>query len=358
MPLAESESLAMSHAACDVESTSILGSDCSWAAALSQLEHSADRNAVLRHEGRDLVAARVTLTAAEGEGYWEIARLRQDLVILLANFAYRTPCFDLVPEAGWLQFSFDVAGKGSKKGRPTFQICRRSEGADPCSRLPPRREEKRVSICVRPDFLSLHFLASNRAVHSTLESYLEDDAGVVESCERPLHAQMLQLVTQLLDNTYCGDLYLINTEALILQLLCAAIVSLTSLPQKSAGQFSERELEAFTAAREILADPAARMPTLKALARTVGLPQRVLANGFKALYGETPFELAQRNRLEKALSLLRDQHFTVDRASEAAGYSHPTSFTAAFRRHFGLRPIDVKRVRKAQVQNFPVAGHP
>jgi AraC-like DNA-binding protein len=36
------------------------------------------------------------------------------------------------------------------------------------------------------------------------------------------------------------------------------------------------------------------------------------------------------------------QTLAVDRVSEATGYTHPTSFTAAFRRHFGLRPIDLK----------------
>lgn len=164
-----------------------------------------------------------------------------------------------------------------------------------------------------------------------------------ESCEYPLTVQMHQLVTQLLDNAYAGDLYLINAEALIQQLLCAAIVSMANPPQTAPGHFTEWELEAFGAARQIIAESAAPLPTLKTLARTVGLTQRALASGFKALYGETPTELAHRTRLEKALGLLRDQHYTVDRASEAAGYAHPTSFTAAFRRHFGLRPIDVKR---------------
>ena len=36
------------------------------------------------------------------------------------------------------------------------------------------------------------------------------------------------------------------------------------------------------------------------------------------------------------------KQWSVDRVSEAVGYAHPTSFTAAFRRHFGMRPIDLK----------------
>jgi AraC-like DNA-binding protein len=42
---------------------------------------------------------------------------------------------------------------------------------------------------------------------------------------------------------------------------------------------------------------------------------------------------------------MRDQSWSVVKVSEAVGYSHSTSFTTAFRRHFGIRPIDVRRVK-------------
>ncbi|MBL8265364.1 MAG: helix-turn-helix domain-containing protein, partial [Steroidobacter sp.] len=41
-------------------------------------------------------------------------------------------------------------------------------------------------------------------------------------------------------------------------------------------------------------------------------------------------------------------HWSVDRASEAVGYSHPSTFATAFRRHFGMRPVDAKRTHRSR----------
>jgi AraC-like DNA-binding protein len=35
----------------------------------------------------------------------------------------------------------------------------------------------------------------------------------------------------------------------------------------------------------------------------------------------------------------------VAKAGEAVGYAHSTSFTTAFRRHFDMRPINVRRMK-------------
>jgi AraC-like DNA-binding protein len=51
--------------------------------------------------------------------------------------------------------------------------------------------------------------------------------------------------------------------------------------------------------------------------------------------------------MQHALVLLRDREMQVARVAVAVGYSHQTSFATAFRRHFGLRPKDVRRGRFA-----------
>jgi AraC-like DNA-binding protein len=99
------------------------------------------------------------------------------------------------------------------------------------------------------------------------------------------------------------------------------------------------------------------VPTLRKIARSVGLSERVLTRGFKTIYGETIFDFSLRCRMQYALTLLRDRRWSVDRASEAAGYSHPTSFTTAFRRHFGMRPVDVKILKAGSTSNGTSASH-
>src|ERR1700730_9818818 len=65
--------------------------------AFANLEHSPRVTRVLRHTARDLLSARVTLTPEEGRGYWELARILSDLYLILSNFIYKNPRFEIVP---------------------------------------------------------------------------------------------------------------------------------------------------------------------------------------------------------------------------------------------------------------------
>jgi AraC-like DNA-binding protein len=75
------------------------------------------------------------------------------------------------------------------------------------------------------------------------------------------------------------------------------------------------------------------------------MAETALTRGFRAVYGETIFDFSHRCRMQHALILLRDQHWSVDKVSDAVGYRHSTSFATAFRRHFGMRPIDVRHAK-------------
>jgi AraC-like DNA-binding protein len=57
--------------------------------------------------------------------------------------------------------------------------------------------------------------------------------------------------------------------------------------------------------------------------------------------------------MQHAMTMICDQRWSVAQASEAVGYAHPTSFTTAFRRHFGMRPMDMRRVKSRRRRGPP-----
>ena len=75
--------------------------------------------------------------------------------------------------------------------------------------------------------------------------------------------------------------------------------------------------------------------------------ETTLKHGFKSLFGETIFDFSVRCRMQRALTLLREQRMPVAEVGAAVGYRHQTSFATAFRRHFGMRPKDVRRTRSS-----------
>jgi AraC-like DNA-binding protein len=322
--------------------------------AFANLEHSPQVGRVLRHAKRDLLSARVALKPEEGCGYWELTRVRDDLYIVLSNYSYNDSRFEFVPGDGLVQFNFRVSGDMtygvSQPGplrfiRPSLHLWRQPRGIDMREWTAPSAHERMVTINVRPEFLVEHFLESSTNVPPRLESFAREAQSTIDFCQVPLTAQMFEITAKLIDNPYTGALYLTYKEALALELLCATVGNLRSLSEQPAETYSERELRCLSAARRLLMDQLDCPPKLRAIARSVGMAEKALTQGFKAIYGETLFDFSLRCRMQHALTLLQDRHWSVDRVAEAAGYSHPTSFATAFRRHFGLRPIDFKRLK-------------
>jgi AraC-like DNA-binding protein len=339
--------------------TTLAGPGRSLVDAFMSLEHSPQVDRVLRHAGRDLLSARVTLRPEEGAGYWELTRIRNDLYVILSDFSYTRARFEFVPGDGLVQFNFKLSGDLTyavgdpgplRFTRPALHMWRQPTGIDMQEWTAPSSHERMVTISARPQFLQSYLQAADSRpacsnMPSRLRAFVSEPSGRVDFCQLALTAPMVGILTQLLENPYQGVLYLTYQEALIYQLLCVAVAEL-AVPTEPATPYSQRELCSLAAARKLLAEQFTPAPSLQRLARSVGLSERALTRAFKAVYGETVFDFGLRCRMQRAMSLLQDRRWSVDRVSDAVGYAHPTSFATAFRRHFGLRPIDVKPLKR------------
>jgi AraC-like DNA-binding protein len=335
--------------------TTLAGPGHTLAEAFANLERSPQVERLVRHAKRDLVGARVTLTPEEGEGYWELTRIRDDFYVIIMNFRYTKARFELVPGDGLIQFNFRVSGDmtlaaGSAEplrfNCPSVLVWAQSPGVDINEWTAPRAHERMIAISIRPEFLVEHFLTSTVDLPLQLQSFLSNACGI-GYCQLPLTADMFSVADKLINNPSSGKLDLLYTEALTLELLCAAVRTFCSSPAANSGEFTERMLRCLQATRNLLMRELASPPTIQQLARIVGMSQTALTKGFKALYGETVGEFALRCRMERAMKLLLDEQKSVDEVSELVGYSHPTSFSTSFRHHFGIRPLAV-RFRKSQ----------
>lgn len=322
--------------------------------AFASLERAPQIVSMSRHPKRDLLGARVTLAPEEGSGYWELTRIRNELYVIVENFTYKNPRIELVPGDGLVQFNFKVSGdltlgvsrtRPLRFNRPSLLIWAQPKGVNVKEWTAPSAYERNVAISIHPEFLAENFLTSTDAVPGKLMEFISGNAKKLSYCQLPLTARMFEVATQLINNPYSGSLGLIHTEALTLELLCDAVAGFCSLPGEPNAEYTERELRCLHAARDILMRDFASPPTIRKLARSVGMAETAMTSAFKAVFGETVFEFSLRCRMQHALTLLRDKQESVARVSEAIGYQHSTSFATAFRRHFGLRPIDVRHMK-------------
>jgi AraC-like DNA-binding protein len=330
--------------------TTIAGPGRSLEDAFDRLEAAADFPRVLRNAQQDMLSARVALRPEEGEGYWELTRVRNDLYIILSNFKYHEARHEIVPGDGLVQFNFKVSGDLTYEvslpgplrfNRPGLHLWRQPRGIDMREWTAPRSHQRTVTVCVRPQFLVDRFLMGRGQAPPQLQAFLVEPGATIDFFELPMTSPMLEAIARLLGNPYSDSLYLAYQQALVQELLCAAVAHCLS-PAAAHPTDAEEQLQAVTRARRLLNDQLSSPPTIADVARAVGLPQKRLTEVFRSVYGETLFDFSVRCRMEQALILLRDQHRSVDDVSHAVGYAHPTSFATAFRRHFGVRPIDIK----------------
>ncbi len=320
--------------------------------AFASLERAPHVERILRHPTREVIGARVAVAPEEGEGYWEFTRIRDEIYVVVANFAYKDPRVELVPGDGLVQFDFKISGdltlavsrtEPVRWNRPSLLVWSQPKGVDISEWTAPRAREQFIIVSMRPEFLAQTFLPSAVEVPEPLKAFASSSGERINYCQHPLSSQTLEVATRLLNNQQVGPLALVYTEALALELVCHAVASLCALTGAPAEQYSDRELKCLHSARAILMRQFAPAPTIDKLARSVGMSKSILTKGFKAVFGETIFDFSLRCRMRHALTLIRDQGGSVEQAGEAIGYAHPTSFTTAFRRHFGMRPIDVRR---------------
>lgn len=334
--------------------TVLAGSGHSLADVFDHLELAPHVERVLRHPKRDLLSARVSLPCDEGEGYWEFTRIRDEIYVVVANFAYKDPRFEFVPGDGLIQFNFKISGDMTlivsraepvRWNRPSLLVWAQPKGVDINEWTAASAHERYITISVRPEFLTDHLSACDTELPQRLQAFLSADRQRVDYCQLPLSPMMFEAATRLIDNPFADALGLVFTEALTLELLCSAVQSFCARSGAPKEQYSERELRCLHAARGILMRQFAPAPTIGKLARCIGMAESTLTKGFKCVFGETIFDFSLRCRMQHAMTMICEQRWSVAKASEAVGYAHPTSFTTAFRRHFGMRPMDVRRLK-------------
>jgi len=319
--------------------------------AFANLEHSTSVQQVIRHPRRNLFGARITLKPEEGQGYWDFTKIGDGIYVVVGDFSYKDPRVEAVPGDGLIQFYFNLSGdltvgvsrtEPLRFNRPSLLVYSQPPGMDYQEWTAPSARERLVAITLSANILADYFLSPVNTAPEKLQALLSASPGRFEYCLLPLSTQMFELATRLVDNPYTGPLALVYTEALTLELLCAAIASFGHLDTVPMERYSDLSLRRLHAARALLMKQFAPAPTIRQIAKAVGMNETSLKRGFKAVFGETIFDFSVRCRMQHALRLLREQHMSVGRVAEAVGFSHQTSFATAFRRHFGMRPRDTR----------------
>jgi AraC family transcriptional regulator of adaptative response / DNA-3-methyladenine glycosylase II len=88
---------------------------------------------------------------------------------------------------------------------------------------------------------------------------------------------------------------------------------------------------------------AARSLTVQSLANKLGISDRHLRRIFESQFGVSPLQYLQTRRLLTAKQLLTDTPLAVKRVADMSGFASVRGFNAAFAKHYGLNPTQLRR---------------
>lgn len=82
--------------------------------------------------------------------------------------------------------------------------------------------------------------------------------------------------------------------------------------------------------------------TVASLAAEAGVSRALFARRFSEVMGQSPLAYLTECRMDDAEELLADRTLTVAQVAKSVGYADAFGFSAAFKRHRGLRPSDFR----------------
>lgn len=191
---------------------------------------------------------------------------------------------------------------------------------------------------------------------------LQDQWAALEEGQEPLQiesatAELQELVDLLWETPDHCPLRLMMAKGKSLVLLARVLeaVERSQEPPVYQVRLSSQDLERVREAREVLSILLQDPPSLKILARKVGLNELKLKAGFHHLWGKTVYGLLRTLRMETARSLLESGSCNVGEAANQVGYTNTSHFARAFHREFGSTPGAVLRSRTMANTNIPAA---
>ncbi|GEP90276.1 AraC-type DNA-binding protein [Chitinophaga terrae (ex Kim and Jung 2007)] len=106
---------------------------------------------------------------------------------------------------------------------------------------------------------------------------------------------------------------------------------------------SAQDMERLYYARELVINNIQQPYSLAQLSKKVGLNEFKLKSGFKALFNNTVFGYLNEHRLDIARQMIQEGKQSMTAIAEEAGYSSPQHFSNAFRKRFGVTPLQIRK---------------
>lgn len=196
-----------------------------------------------------------------------------------------------------------------------------------------------------------------------LKDLLGDDSGrltatiidkVSYGCSGCMHLMkicpiMKMIIHQIINRDCDSVASRLLLKAKVLELLSYEVRMLL-VPTSKSSILQIDDINRLQLAKEVMIENIASPPTLAKLAKTVGLNEKKIKQGFRELFGTTVYGFLREYRMEQAKLMFDRDKDSVSDVSYSVGYSNISHFSTLFKTHYGVLPGEyLKTVRQNEV---------
>ncbi|WP_313386743.1 AraC family transcriptional regulator [Chishuiella sp.] len=207
-------------------------------------------------------------------------------------------------------------------------------------------EEDIFQLCeinLAPHFFK-RFLPENHKIYDSFRNTIEQqNSNLLNTQHYQITLQMHQIIHDITNCKREGIFKRMFLESKVIELLMLQLEQFTYNESFTTSTLKKKDTDKIHAVREYIINHIDSTYSLIDLAHLVGTNEFMLKKGFKELFGTTVFSFWNDLKMEKAKALLIDNQLNIGDVSYQMGYQNQRSFSAAFKRKYGILPSQIRK---------------
>ncbi|MBE1529610.1 AraC-like DNA-binding protein [Sphingopyxis sp. OAS728] len=201
-----------------------------------------------------------------------------------------------------------------------------------------------IEVHVHKDVLTQLYAGNQHELPTVVQAFIQGALNHTIAQRLTFTPQLIGLLDDLKGCSLKGHSRTLVIRSKAIDILCHALTALAEDEANPAlPSASSPAVAGVLKAQRVLAENFAKPPSLDDLAREVGMSRSNLCAMFRQFCGQSVYDYVGELKMQEALAMLRSSQLTITEVGYAIGYEHPSSFSAAFQRRFGLTASEYRQ---------------
>lgn len=289
------------------------------------------------------------------EGYYEYCGLEAGFFVIVCDLTYLTPLRISMRADNMLRVRIATEGEGEylltpgtplNLNGPSISIVVEPEAQASVESIMVGRQ-RAIEVFVHRDVLARLYDSDRDELPRIVESFVTGNLPRTATRRLPITAPLLHALEDLQNCTLRGKGRRLALHSRAIEILCHVLDAFARDQIAERPKASRLAQSGVVKAQRLLERCFVDPPSLEALAQEVGMSRSGLCTSFRQITGLTVYDYVGELRMREALNLLTTSDMSVTAIAYAVGYGHPSSFSAAVQRRFGVTASGLRKLDHA-----------